>query len=103
VDQPTQNAVRDRGDATLNPTTGCLKNVDRFRWRGRPLRTYETIVSLISNTRTDGGLVVRAQLDRRKYPTGRKVSAEEIRALKIERDAFHGDWNYVIRPRRHAS
>jgi hypothetical protein len=27
------------------------------------------------------------------------VSAKELRALKIERDTFHGDWNYVIRPR----
>jgi len=65
----------------------------------RPVNGY-TIVSLIGNTTTHGGLVVRAQLDRRKYPTGRKVSAKEIRELKIERDAFHGDWNYVIHPRK---
>jgi hypothetical protein len=42
---------------------------------------------------------VRARLDRRKYPTGKKVSAKELRELKIERDDFHGDWNYVIKPR----
>jgi hypothetical protein len=74
-----------------------------MNWRGRPLRTYETVVNLIGNTSTMSGLVVRAQLDRRKYPTGRKVSAKELRALKIERDAFHGDWNYVISPRAQAS
>jgi hypothetical protein len=28
------------------------------------------------------------------------VSAKELRELKIERDDFHGDWNYVIRPRK---
>ena len=56
-------------------------------------------MNLIGNTSTNAGLVVRAQLDRRKYPTGRKVTAKEIRSLKIERDAFHGDWNYVIHPR----
>jgi hypothetical protein len=70
-----------------------------MNWRGRPLRTFETVVSLIGNTKNWGGLVVEARLDRRKYPTGRKVSAKEMRALKIEPDEFHGDWNYVIRPR----
>lgn len=43
--------------------------------------------------------MVRARLDLRNYPTGKKDSAKEIRELKIERDTFHGDWNYVIRPR----
>ena len=70
-----------------------------LNWRGRPLRTYETIVKLISNTTNRGGLVVRARLDRRLYPIGKKISAKEFQALQIERDAFHGDWNYVIRPR----
>jgi Rhodopirellula transposase DDE domain len=91
------------GTSKWNKVEHRLFSFITMNWRGRPLRTYETIVSLIGNTRNDGGLVVRAQLDRRRYPTGRRVSAEEIRALKIERDDFHGDWNYVIRPRRHAS
>src|SRR5437870_1082487 len=63
------------------------------------LRSYETIVNLIANTTNYGGLIVRARLDRRDYPTGRKVSAKEFRALNIERDDFQRDWNYVIRPR----
>ena len=42
---------------------------------------------------------MHARLDRRRYPTGKKVSKKELRALNIERDRFHGDWNYVIRPR----
>jgi hypothetical protein len=70
-----------------------------INWRGRPLRTYETIINLISNTTNRGGLVVRARLDRRRYPTGKKISAKDFNALQIERDAFHGDWNYVVRPR----
>ncbi len=68
-------------------------------WRGRPLRTYETVINLIGNTTNRGGLVVRARLDRRPYPTGKKISKKELRELRIERDDFHGDWNYVIRPR----
>lgn len=55
------------------------------------------VINLIANTTNRGGLVVRARLDRRRYATGKKISARELRELKIERDAFHGDWN-VIRP-----
>ena len=43
---------------------------------------------------------MRARLDRRRYPIGKKVSAKELRELTIEPDAFHGDWNYVIKPRK---
>ena len=39
-------------------------------WRGEPLRDYETVVHLISRTRTAKGLKVSCRLDRRKYPTG---------------------------------
>ena len=70
-----------------------------MNWRGRPLRTYETVVNLIGNTTTRAGLVVRATVDHRPYPIGKRVSPQEMKALSIQRDAFHGDWNYVIRPR----
>ena len=70
-----------------------------MNWRGRPLRTYETIINLIGNTTNTGGLVVRARLDRRRYATGRKVTPKEFRSLNIEKHIFHGDWNYVIKPR----
>lgn len=68
-------------------------------WRGEPLRDYETIVNLIARTTTAKGLKVRCRLDRRKYPTGRKVSNDEMKRLKLVRDKFHGEWNYVIQPR----
>jgi len=68
-------------------------------WRGRSLRTYETIIGLIGNTTNRGGLVVRARLNRRSYPIGKKISATDPRELKIDRDDFHGDSNYVIRLR----
>lgn len=67
-------------------------------WRGEPLCDYETIVSLIAKTTTAKGLKVTCRLDRRKYPTGRKVSDEEMTFVNIKRNKFHGDWNYVIRP-----
>jgi len=68
-------------------------------WRGEPLRDYETIVNLIARTTTAKGLKVTCRLDRRKYPTGRKVSDEEMGNINVERNKFHGDWNYVIKPK----
>ena len=67
-------------------------------WRGEPLRDYETIVKLISRTATAQGLKVTCRLDRRKYPTGRKVTDEEMKRVNLERHTFHGEWNYTIRP-----
>ena len=67
-------------------------------WRGEPLRDYETIVQLIARTTTAQGLKVTCRLDRRIYPTGRKVTDEEMKRVNLERSKFHGDWNYTIRP-----
>ena len=67
-------------------------------WRGEPLRDYETIVRLIARTTTAKGLKVTCRLDRRKYPTGRRVSDAEMQHVNVHPDKFHGDWNYVIRP-----
>ena len=69
-------------------------------WRGEPLRDYETIVNLIAETTTAKGLKVTCRLDRRKYPTGRKVTLKEMQQINLERNQFHGEWNYVIKPTR---
>ena len=69
-------------------------------WRGKPLRTFETIVDLIANTRTVAGLRVKAALDKNSYPTGVRVTNAQLRSLSLEKDDFHGDWNYVLHPRK---
>ncbi len=68
-------------------------------WRGRPLVDRETVVQLIGSVRTSTGLRVKAKLDKRKYPTGIKVSDAEMDNLLITRESFHGDWNYTLHPR----
>lgn len=67
-------------------------------WRGRPLLSRGVVVNLIANTRTTKGLTIKASLDVNSYDTGVEVSPEEIAALNIHRDKFHGDWNYTLRP-----
>jgi len=71
-------------------------------WRGEPLRDYQTIVNLIGRTTTAKGLTVTCRLDRRKYPAGRKVSAQEMKQVNLRPNKFHGEWNYVIEPHREA-
>lgn len=68
-------------------------------WRGKPLTSRETIVNLIGSTKTKKGLVIKAKLDEREYEKGIQVSEQEMNALNIKPDEFHGEWNYVIIPR----
>jgi hypothetical protein len=68
-------------------------------WRGKPLVSLQAIVSLIANTTTSAGLIVKAALDTNHYETEIKVSDEELAGLRLQRHEFHGDWNYTISPR----
>ena len=69
-------------------------------WRAKPLVSYRVIVDLIGATTTKTGLTVRCELDTRAYPKGVAVSDEDMAALNIHRDPFHGEWNYTIQPRK---
>ena len=42
---------------------------------------------------------MRCELDKGRYPDGRKVSDEEMAPIKLETHKFHGDWNYTVRCR----
>jgi hypothetical protein len=88
------------GTSKWNKVEHRLFSFISSNWRGEPLRDYETVVRLIAATTTATGLKVSCRLDRRQYPAGRKVSAEEMAALKLTPARFHGEWNYVIHPRR---
>jgi hypothetical protein len=69
-------------------------------WRGKPLRTFETLIQLIGHTRTAAGLRVKAKVDNGTYPTGVVTSKEEMQRLNLHGHDFHGEWNYELRPRQ---
>lgn len=71
-------------------------------WRGRPLLSREVVVNLIGQTTTAKGLRIQAELDETTYPAGIKIADEALAELALERDAFHGEWNYRLKPRRRA-
>jgi hypothetical protein len=67
-------------------------------WRGRPLVSLDVILNLIAATSTLQGLRIQAELDTGTYPTGIKVTDDELARVNLIPADFHGDWNYRILP-----
>ncbi|MFW5887037.1 MAG: ISAzo13-like element transposase-related protein, partial [Bacteroidota bacterium] len=67
-------------------------------WRGKPLISYEVIINLIASTKTTKGLEVECEIDINSYEKGIKISDKEMAQINIEKETFHGDWNYRIKP-----
>ena len=62
------------------------------------METIEIIVSLIASTTTKAGLKVKCAVDNNQYEKGIKVSDEELAALNLIPNEWHGEWNYIIAP-----
>ena len=106
--QELQNLSNETGLAiTVNhlpPATSKWNKIEHrlfsfisINWRAKPLTSLETIIELLSHTTTQAGLTVTAVVDKNTYPTGLKVSDQEMAKLNIIRDSFHGEWNYTIK------
>jgi hypothetical protein len=70
-----------------------------MNWRAKTLITFEAIVDLIGNTRTEAGLRVKAKLDKREYPSGVKITKAQMKEIALIPDEFRGEWNYELLPR----
>jgi hypothetical protein len=86
------------GTSKWNKIEHRLFSFITLNWRGKPLRSFRTIVQLIAATSTTAGLTVRAELGENKYPKGVKISDAKLAAIHLARHFFHGDWNYTISP-----
>lgn len=71
-----------------------------IHWRAKPLTTLETVIDLLSTTKTKTGLTITAIPDFTTYEKGLKVSDAELADINITRQHFHGEWNYTISPQR---
>lgn len=67
-------------------------------WRGKPLVSYQVIVSYIAGTNTTKGLKVACEIDDKEYETGIEISDEQFASLNLYPNVFHGEWNYCICP-----
>ena len=76
-------------------------------WRGRPLTSHDVIINTIAATTTRTGLRVHAELDQNQYPTGVKITDQQMRALTdngiLTRHDWHGEWNYTLHPKTRTS
>ncbi len=88
------------GTSKWNKIEHRLFSYIAMNWRGKPLVDLVTIISLIGDTTTEDGLRVRSEVDPRRYPNGVVIRAEQMAQIQLAPHAFHGDWNYTIRPRR---
>ena len=86
------------GTSKWNKIEHRLFSYISMNWRGKPLTSFEAVLSLISSTTTAKGLTVKAEIDLNKYPKGIKVSDAQMRMLAISRNEFHGEWNYKLSP-----
>jgi len=86
------------GTSKWNKVEHRLFSFISSNWRGEPLADYETVVRLIAHTTTAKGLSVTCRLDRRRYPSGKKVSDADFSAVNLRPHSFHGEWNYMIAP-----
>jgi len=113
--RPWRLSLQSLADATSLPVTVChfppgtsrwnkiehrLFSFIASNWRGHPLISHQAILELIARTTTRSGLIVRAALDRKRYPTQVKVSDAQLAGVRLTPHEFHGDWNYTITPRR---
>ena len=86
------------GTSKWNKIEHRLFSFITMNWKAKPLVSYRVIVELIAATTTKAGLTVKCQLDETHYPKAVAVSSEQMLAINITRDPFHGEWNYTIHP-----
>ena len=88
------------GTSKWNKIEHRLFSFISINWRGKPLLSYQTVISLIASTKTNMGLSVKARLDKKTYEKVIKITKGEMDLLNIHQDKFHGEWNYTVKPRK---
>ena len=86
------------GTSKWNKIEHRLFSYISINWRAKPLVSRQAVIDLIASTTTTTGLKVYARLDPHTYATKIQVSDEQMRAIKIEREEFHPEWNYTMIP-----
>lgn len=71
-----------------------------MNWKGKPLVNYETVIKLITSTKTANGLTITAREDNREYATGIRYSHGDMTKLNITPHEIHPKWNYTIQPQK---
>ncbi len=87
------------GASKWNPIEHRVFSEISKTWAGCPLRSFNEVVALIQDTRTQTGLEVTAQLVPTTYRTGAKVPDAVMATLNIQAHEICPQWNYTMHPR----
>ena len=92
------------GASKWNPIEHRLFGPISNNWKGIPLNSYETILKYMRRTKTTPkdwpGLKVRANLIRKRYTNGQKVSDQEMSQLQLKKHDTLPNWNYTLSHRK---
>lgn len=88
------------GASKWNPIEHRLFSEISKHWAGQPLDSYDTILRLIRETKTQTGLCVTSRLVSKPFETGKKISAEQMSQLSLVKHRILPDWNYTLYPRQ---
>ena len=86
------------GASKWNPIEHRLFSEISKHWAGCPLDSYDTILDLIQGTTTQTGLQVRSYLVNKEYPTGQKISHQQMQQVSLLKHPVLPQWNYTLRP-----
>jgi hypothetical protein len=81
------------GTSKRNKIEHRLFSYISVNWRGKPLDEMLTIINLIASTTTATGLTVECVSDTQEYKKGHVVTDEELNAVNLKPQDFHGEWN----------
>jgi hypothetical protein len=88
------------GASKWNPIEHRLFSEISKHWAGQPLDSYDTILRLIRETKTQTGLRVTSRLVSKPFETGKKISAEQMSQLSLVKHRILPQWNYTLYPRQ---
>ncbi len=67
-----------------------------MNWKGKPLINYKMIINLIEGTKTNKGLKIKAQIDKKIYELGNKISEKQVNKINILEHKINPKWNYTL-------
>lgn len=88
------------GASKWNPIEHRLFSEISKHWAGQPLDSYDTILRLVRETKTQTGLEVKSRLVSKHFETGKKISANQMRQLSLSNHPILPQWNYTLYPRQ---
>ena len=86
------------GASKWNPVEHRMFGPISLNWQGHPLDSVSTLINYVRTTSTATGLRVRASMTRRNYPTGVRITDDQMAALELERHDVLPKWNYTLVP-----